>query len=53
MEEFHVDPSAGTLRRTVFVDNEKKREVNYKFGVVNDGTSEDGRPLKVKFTLII
>lgn len=51
-EEFHVDTAAGTFRRTVYVDNQKKREVNYKFGIVNDGTSEDGRPLKLSFTVV-
>jgi hypothetical protein len=49
-EEFQVD--AGSFRRTVYVDNQKKREVNYKFGIVNDGTSEDGRPLKISFTVV-
>jgi len=49
VEEFQIDTAGGTIRRTVFVDNEKKREVNYKFGIVNDGTSEDGRPLKLTF----
>jgi len=51
-EVFQIDPAAGTISRTVFVDKEKKREVNYKFGIVNDGTSEDGRPLKLTFGLV-
>jgi len=49
VEEFQIDTAGGTISRKVFVENEKKREVNYKFGGVNDGTSEDGRPLKLTF----
>jgi len=51
-EEFHIDPAAGTLRRSIYIDNEKKREVNYKFGIVNDGVSADGRAMKVSLGLV-
>jgi len=47
-EEFQVDPAAGTIRRSIYIHDEKMREVNYRFGVDNDHTSADGRALKVQ-----
>ena len=49
-EEFHIDPKAGTIRRSFFYNNEKKREVTYKLGVENDGKTPDGTTMKV-FTI--
>ena len=46
-EEFVIDPKEGTIRRSFFFDNEKKREVTYKLGVENDGATPDGTVMKV------